>query len=93
MKSAAICLAIASTLGLAQAQEAAKNPYLSLQIEIKEAIARGNAFLAMQQKEAGYWGENEEYPAFTALALTAAVRDPAVDRKAELPAHITKGFD
>jgi len=97
MKSAAaICLAVASTLGLAQAQEAANNPYLSLQIEIKEAITRGNAFLAKQQKESGYWGqkaEDEEHPAFTALALTAAVRDPAVDRKGDLPAHIVKGFD
>jgi squalene-hopene/tetraprenyl-beta-curcumene cyclase len=94
MKSAAICLAIASTLGLAPAQEAAKNPYLSLQIEIKEAIARGNAFLAKQQKEAGYWGESDQdHPAFTALALTAAVRDPAVDRKADLPPHIAKGFE
>lgn len=94
MKSAAICLAIASTLGLAQAQEAPKNPYLSLQVEIKEAIARGNAFLAKQQKESGNWGENDQdHPAFTALALTAIVRDPAVDRKADLPAHMTKGFD
>ncbi len=93
MKSAAICIAaVASTLGFAQAQDA-KNPYLSLQVEIKEAIARGNAFLAKQQKEAGYWGDNEEFPAFTALALNAAVRDPAVDRKADLPAPITKGFD
>ncbi|WP_367872796.1 hypothetical protein [Luteolibacter sp. Populi] len=91
MKSA-ICLAIASTLALAQGQES-KNPYLSLQVEIKEAIARGNAFLANQQKEAGYWGDNEELPAFSALALTAAVRDPAVDRKADLPPHIAKGFE
>ena len=88
---AALCLAIASTMALAHGQ-AAKNPYLSLQIEIKEAIARGNAYLAKQQKEEGNW-DNPELPAFTALALTAAVRDPAVDRKKDLPAHIAKGYD
>ena len=90
MKSA-ICLAIASTLAIAQGQ-ATKNPYLSLQVEMKEAIARGNAWLAKQQQEDGHW-DNAEMPAFSALALTAAVRDPAVDKKKELPDPIYKGFD
>ncbi|WP_035602179.1 prenyltransferase/squalene oxidase repeat-containing protein [Haloferula sp. BvORR071] len=91
MKSA-ISLAFAATLAVSQGQ-ATKNPYLSLQVEIKEAIARGNAYLAKQQKDGGYWGDNEELPAFTALALNAAVRDPAVDRKKDLPPHISKGFE
>ena len=91
MKAAALSLAVASTMALAQGQTT-KNPYLSLQIEIKEAIARGNAFLAKQQQEDGHW-DNAELPAFTALALTAAVRDPAVDTKKELPPHIDRGFD
>ncbi|QJE98185.1 prenyltransferase/squalene oxidase repeat-containing protein [Luteolibacter luteus] len=91
MKAAALSLAVASTMALAQGQTT-KNPYLSLQIEIKEAIARGNAFLAKQQQEDGHW-DNAELPAFSALALTAAVRDPAVEGKKELPAHIAKGFD
>ncbi len=87
----ALFLALASTVALSPAQDS-KNRYLSLQIEMKQAIARGNAWLAQQQKEAGYW-DDPELPAFTALALTAAVRDPAVDRKsATLPAHIDKGF-
>ena len=87
----ALFLALASTVALAPAQDS-KNRYLSLQIEMKQAIARGNAWLAQQQKEGGYW-DDPELPAFTALALTAAVRDPAVDRKsATLPAHIDKGF-
>jgi squalene-hopene/tetraprenyl-beta-curcumene cyclase len=87
----AICVALASTMVLAQAQDT-KNRYLSLQVEMKQAIARGNAWLAKQQKEDGHW-DNADLPAFTALALTAAVRDPAVDRKADLPPHIAKGFE
>ena len=67
-------LALASTVALAPAQET-NNRYLSLQVEMKQAIARGNAWLAQQQKEAGYW-DDPDTPAFTALALTAAV--PAV---------------
>ena len=87
----AICVALASTMLLAHGQDT-KNRYLSLQVEMKQAIARGNAWLAKQQQEDGHW-DNAELPAFTALALTAAVRDPAVDRKADLPPHIAKGFE
>lgn len=87
----ALFLALASTVALAPAQDS-KNRYLSLQIEMKQAIARGNAWLAQQQKEAGYW-DDPDLPAFTALALTAAVRDPGLERKdGKLPPHIDKGF-
>ncbi|MCW1887774.1 hypothetical protein OKA04_23755 [Luteolibacter flavescens] len=86
----ALCLAFASTIALAPAQET-NNPYLSLQVEIKQAIARGNAWLAKQQKEDGHW-DDAELPAFTALALTAGARDPGRDPKADLPPHIAKGF-
>ena len=89
MKAAA-CLAFASTLALAPAQET-KNPYLSLQVEIKQAIARGNAWLAKQQKDDGHW-DDADLPAFTALALTAGVRDPGLDPKKDMPAHLAKGF-
>jgi squalene-hopene/tetraprenyl-beta-curcumene cyclase len=58
---------------------------------MKQAIARGNAWLAAQQKEGGHW-DDAGLPAFTALALTAAVRDPALDPKAPLPAHLDRGF-
>jgi squalene-hopene/tetraprenyl-beta-curcumene cyclase len=87
----AICFALASTMILAHGQDT-KNRYLSLQVEMKQAIARGNAWLAKQQQEDGHW-DNADLPAFTALALTAAVRDPAVDRKSDLPPHIAKGFE
>jgi squalene-hopene/tetraprenyl-beta-curcumene cyclase len=87
----AICFALASTMLFAHGQET-KNRYLSLQVEMKQAIARGNAWLAKQQQDDGHW-DNADLPAFTALALTAAVRDPAVDRNADLPPHIAKGFE
>jgi squalene-hopene/tetraprenyl-beta-curcumene cyclase len=87
----AFLLAFASTVVLAPAQET-NNRYLSLQVEMKQAIARGNAWLAKQQKEGGYW-DDPDLPAFTALALTAAVRDPGLDRNsAEFPPHVEKGF-
>jgi squalene-hopene/tetraprenyl-beta-curcumene cyclase len=87
----AFLLALASTVALAPAQET-NNRYLSLQIEMKQAIARGNAWLAQQQKEGGYW-DDPDLPAFTALALTAAVRDPGFNRNsAEFPPHVEKGF-
>ncbi|MEP4076504.1 hypothetical protein [Haloferula sp.] len=90
MKSFAL-MALAAGIATSSAQDAPDNPYLSLQFEMKEAIARGNAWLAKQQKEEGHW-DDPELPAFSALALTAAVRDPSLDLKKPLPPHIEKGF-
>lgn len=78
--------------GVATAAPSSSVRYESLKQEMKLAIARGNAFLASQQKEAGHW-DDEQTPAFTALALNAAVRDPNVKLGKELPPHIAKGFD
>lgn len=80
-------------LGTAIGSAAENNPnrYESLRQEIRQSIARGNAWLKTQQKPAGHW-DDEGLPAFTALALTAATRDPSLDRKAPLPEHIEKGF-
>ncbi len=86
MKSLLVLLA-SSTLVMA----ADVSPYLSLQEEMKQAIARGNAWLAKQQKAEGFW-DDPELPAFTALALTAAARDPNLKAGAEKPAHLKKGF-
>ncbi len=66
--------------------------YLSLQEEMKQAISRGNAWLATQQKPEGHW-DDPQIPAFTALSLTAAVRDPNIAQAKEKPAYINKGFD
>ena len=81
-------------LGTAVGSAAENNPmrYESLKQEIRQSIARGNAWLKSQQKPEGNW-DDEGIPAFTALALTAATRDPAVDRKVALPEHIEKGFN
>ncbi len=68
------------------------SPYLSLQEEMKQAIARGNAWLATQQKAEGYW-DDPQIPAFTALALTATVRDPNLAQNKEKAPYINKGFD
>lgn len=70
---------------------AAPDPYVSLRLELGQAIARGNAWLTEQQKPDGHW-DDEGLPAFTALALNALVRDPNLDRKEGLPPHIEKGF-
>lgn len=83
---AVICLIASATVALADV-----SPYVSLQEEMKQAIARGNAWLASQQKAEGHW-DDPELPAFSALALTAAVRDPNL-KPGERPAHVKKGFD
>ena len=56
----------------ASAQEK-QEPYLSIKLEIVRAIERGNAYLQSKQHTEGFWGESK-YPAYTALALTAAMR-------------------
>ena len=84
-----ILLTLALTAGISQAQN---NEYRSIKNEVGQAIARGNAWLAEQQKEKGYWDDGG-LPAFTALALTAAVRDPNLELPADgkLPDHLKKG--
>ena len=64
------------------------NRYESLQPEMRQAIARGNAWLKSQQKEDGHW-DDDGLPALTALALTAAAQDPG----ARESAHVAKGYD
>lgn len=80
-------------LGTAIGNAAGENSdrYMSLKQEIRQSIARGNAWLKAQQKPDGSW-DDDGLPAFTALALTAASRDPSIDRKAPLPEHLEKGF-
>jgi squalene-hopene/tetraprenyl-beta-curcumene cyclase len=63
------------------------NPYLSVKLEMKRAIERGNAYLKTQQDKEGFWRE-AKYPAYTALALTAAMRSPSHEKSA----HIDQGY-
>ena len=82
----------AITIGLlAAAPAASANPYVSIQQEIRQSIARGNAWLATQQHEDGHWGD-ERLPAFTALALSSAVLSPDFDPKAPFPEGIEKAY-
>lgn len=89
MKALTPILFLGATLSLAPAQNA--NRYESVRQEIRQAIARGNEWLKTQQKPDGNW-DDPELPAFTALALTAAMRDPDINRKGDLPDHIEKGY-
>jgi len=66
------------------------NRYESLRQEIKQSIARGNAYLQSQQKPIGNW-DDEGLPAFTALVLTAAVRDAEM-KDGNYPEYIEKGY-
>ncbi|MFD2257819.1 hypothetical protein ACFSSA_14145 [Luteolibacter algae] len=88
MKSLLLSFAICIGSTAAQAQ----NEYLSIKNEIRQSIARGNAWLVDQQNEQGFW-DDEGLPAFTGLALTAIVRDPNLQSPAEkLPTSAEKGF-
>ncbi len=60
---------------LLQAAENQHAPYLSIKLEMEHAINKGNQFLKKQQDTKGFW-KNEQIPAYTALALTAARRSP-----------------
>jgi len=77
--------------GFASAQDIKPDRYESLKQEIRQSIARGNNWLQSQQKPEGFWDDGE-LPALTALALTAATRDPNFDVKAEWPESIEKGY-
>ena len=66
------------------------NRYESLRQEIKQSIARGNAYLRSQQKPGSNW-DDEGLPAFTALILTAAVRDAEM-KDGSYPEYIEKGY-
>ncbi len=68
------------------------NPYLSLQLEMRHAIKRGNAYLKAEQDPAGYW-RDPDTPALTALPLTAAIRDPNLEPGTPLPEYVRNGYD
>lgn len=83
-----LTLCIAVTPALAETDKT----YLSIKQEVGQSIARGNAWLAEQQKEKGFWDDGG-LPAFTALALTALARDPNIDlSEGKMPDHMKKGF-
>ena len=64
----------------------------SLRHEVYRAIERGNDYLKSKQSPDGSWG-SPEYPAMTALALSAAMRSPHLQDGKELPEYLKKGYD
>ncbi len=75
---------------LLQAAENQHAPYLSIKLEMEHAIDKGNQFLKQQQDPKGFW-KNDQIPAYTALALTAARRSPN-DADADA-AYVKKGYE
>ena len=80
-------LTLAAVLTLPLVAQKEQNPYLSIKLEMKRAIERGNEYLKKEQNKEGYWRE-PKYPAYTALALTAAMRSPSHEKSD----HIDKAY-
>ena len=72
---AAAPLASAQTPSLAPLQAPAA-PNQSLRQEVQHSIDEGLAYLKTQQNPGGWWS-NADYPALTALVMTASFGDPA----------------
>ncbi len=92
MKSSTRLITAALLATATPAATAQANPYASIQQELRQAIARGNAWLATQQTADGYWGD-EGLPALTALALSSAVLAPDFKLGEPFPDHINKGYN
>ena len=80
----------AQTPTTAPAGENIQAPYLSLKLEMENAIKTGNAYLKSKQDAKGHWMD-ETLPAYTALAITAAMRDPNLTT-GETPEYITRAY-
>ena len=87
MKIASLLISTSLLAGLPSSAQDKQEPYLSIKLEMKRAIERGNEYLKAQQDKDGFWRE-AKYPAYTALALTAAVRSPSYEEAD----YIDKGY-
>lgn len=67
-------------------------PDISLKFELENAIGKGLSWLAAKQQAGGHWGQ-PEYPALTALALTAFQGDPSKYYKNKYEQNIVNGYD
>lgn len=70
---------------------AGSKPDLSMKLELEGAIGKGLGWLANKQSAAGFWSE-PEYPAMSALALTAMQGDPSGTYKRKYASEIGKGY-
>jgi len=75
-----------------QAVVAKSKSDVSMKLELEAAIGKGLNWLAGQQKADGTWGE-PEYPALSALALTAFQGDPSGTYKRKYGTSVRKGYD
>lgn len=71
--------------------EVASAKYASISQEILRSIEKGNDYLKSKQNPEGYWAQ-PSYPALTALAVTAYMRDPENQGK-PIPEYIQKGYE
>ncbi len=78
------------SVATSDASDAAR--YVSVRNEIYRAIERGNEYLKSKQAPEGYWGA-PSYPAVSGLVLTAALRSPLMEKGADWPEYIKKGYD
>lgn len=67
-------------------------PDISLKLEVENAIGKGLAAMAAKQQPEGNWAQ-PEYPAVTALTLTAFQGDPSGYYKQKYEANIKRGYD
>lgn len=81
----------AQTSVKASSSDSSAAKYQSIRNEIYRAIERGNEYLKSKQSQEGYWG-SPTYPAMSALAVTAALRSPALDRNKPWPEYVQKGM-
>ncbi|GAM10014.1 prenyltransferase and squalene oxidase repeat protein [Geobacter sp. OR-1] len=95
-----LCIAMTSVLmfalplsSMAAEKVVAKTkPDLSLKLELENAIGKGLTWLAAKQQPTGNWAQ-PEYPALTALALTAFQGDPSKFYKSKYEQNIKSGYD
>ena len=64
---------------------------ISLKNEVQHAIDKGLKWLQVQQDPKGFWSQ-PDYPALSALALTAFMGEPNGKYKARPPLFIDKGY-
>ncbi len=98
-KTFSLLLGLSLSLGFTNAQEKAgriapsADGNVSLRLEVERAITKGVEWLKSQQdKETGAWGDTNT-PAFSALAVSAIVGDPALRDATELPDVAKKGYE
>ncbi len=95
-----LCIAMMSALlfslplfSVAAEKVVAKSkPDLSLKLELENAIGKGLTWLAAKQQAGGFWAQ-AEYPALTALALTAFQGDPSKFYRNKYEKNVKSGYD